>query len=101
MDRAGKAASRTYSVIKRSCNKMLIGKAYWKEEIIPLLLHGIGLINMNGEDTNKLQAIDNRVYGDDYLDKGSGATYSIHPQVSGAGGLASLAIKDWIHQFYA
>ena len=38
---------------------------------------------------------------DDYLDKGSGATYSIHPQVSGAGGLASLAIKDWIHQFYA
>ena len=58
MDRAGKAASRTYSVIKRSCNKMLIGKTYWKEEIIPSVLNGIGLMNMSGEDTNKLQAIE-------------------------------------------
>merc|ERR1712240_698509 len=63
IDRAGKAASRTYSVIKRSCNKMLIGKTYWKGEIIPSVLHGIGLMNLSGEDTNKLQAIENRVYG--------------------------------------
>ena len=63
IDRAGKAASRTYSVIKRSCNKMLIGKTYWKGEIIPSVLHGIGLMNLSGEETNKLQAIENRVYG--------------------------------------
>ena len=63
IDRAGKAASRTYSVIKRSCNKMLIGKTYWKGEIIPSVLNGIGLMNLSGEDTNKLQAIENRVYG--------------------------------------
>ena len=63
MDRAGKAASRTYSVIKRICNKMLIGKTYWKGEIIPSVLHGIGLMNLSGEDTNKLQAIENRLYG--------------------------------------
>ena len=63
MDRAGKAASRTYSVIKRSCNKMLIGKTYWKGKIVPSVLNGIGLMNMSGEETNRLQSIENRVYG--------------------------------------
>ena len=63
MDRAGKAASRTYSVIKRSCNKMLIGKTYWKGKIVPSVLNGIGLMNISGEDTNRLQSIENRVYG--------------------------------------
>ena len=42
---------------------MLIGKTYWKGEIIPSVLNGIGLMNLSGEDTNKLQAIENRVYG--------------------------------------
>merc|ERR1712240_985564 len=63
MDRAGKAASRTYSVIKISLNKMLIGKTYWKGKIVPSVLNGIGLMNMSGEDTNRLQSIENRVYG--------------------------------------
>ena len=64
MDRAGKAASRTYSVIKRSCNKMLIGKTYWKGKIVPSVLNGIGLMNMSGEETNRLQSIENSIWND-------------------------------------
>jgi hypothetical protein len=63
MNRAEGASNRTYSVIKRSCNKMMIGKTYWKGVILPSVLHGIGLIEINKKEVGKLQAIENRAYG--------------------------------------
>ena len=63
MDRAEKDSNRTYSVIERSCNKMLIGKTFWKGVILPAVLHGIGLMEMSKKEMKKLQAIENRVYG--------------------------------------
>ena len=63
MYRADTASHRTYSVIKRSCNKMMIGKIYWKGVILPSVLHGIGLMEMNKREIGKLQAIENRAYG--------------------------------------
>ena len=61
-DRADKSSNRTYSVIKRSCNKMLIGKTYWKGVILPSVLHGVGLMEFTQKEINKLQATENRTY---------------------------------------
>ena len=62
IDKTDKSANRTYSVIKRSCNKMMIGKTYWKGVILPATLYGIGLIETTVKERKKLQAIENRVY---------------------------------------
>ena len=61
-DKADKASNRTYSVIKRSCNKMLIGKTYWKGVTLPAVMYGSGLMELTQKQTNKLQAIENRAY---------------------------------------
>ena len=54
-DKADRGSNRTYSVIKRSCNKMLIGKTYWKGVILPSVLYGTGLIDFTQKEINKLQ----------------------------------------------
>ena len=62
LDKLNRAASRTYSVIKRSCNKMLVGKTYWKGVILPSALHGIGLIDPTKKEISKLQTAENKTY---------------------------------------
>ena len=54
-------ASLTYSVISKSCNKMLIGKTYWKSVDIPMLLHGANVIDYK-KKLRKLQSIENGVF---------------------------------------
>ena len=52
----------TYSVISRSCNKVLIGKTFWKGVVVPSLLHGIEVINYTKNERKSLQIIENSVY---------------------------------------
>ena len=52
----------TYSMIDKSVNRLLIGKAYWKAVALPTVLHGINAINMNKVEINKLQITENNVY---------------------------------------
>ena len=61
-DKADRGSNRTYSVIKRSCNKMLIGKTYWKGVILPSVLYGTGLIDFTQKEINKLQSAEYRTY---------------------------------------
>ncbi|CAL4128873.1 unnamed protein product, partial [Meganyctiphanes norvegica] len=61
-EKARKLANITYSIISRSCNKILIGKTFWKCVVVPSLLHGIEVINYTDTDINKLQIIENSVY---------------------------------------
>ncbi|CAL4081846.1 unnamed protein product [Meganyctiphanes norvegica] len=61
-EKARKLANITYSVISRSCNKILIGKTFWKCVVVPSLLHGIEVINYTNTEINKLQIIENSVY---------------------------------------
>ena len=37
---AEKLANITYSVTSRSCNRMLVGKTYWKSVALPAILYG-------------------------------------------------------------
>ena len=56
-----KMANITYSVIERSCNKLLIGKTFWKSIVLPSSLYGTNIINLTEDNINELQKIENSV----------------------------------------
>ena len=62
IDSAQKYANMTYSIIKRSVNKMLIGKTFWKNVVLPTILQGVGLMTFTSKEIKKLQVIENGVY---------------------------------------
>ena len=51
--KAQKMANLTYSVIGKSCNKLLIGKTFWKNIVLPSVLHGVAVVNMREGDIKK------------------------------------------------
>ena len=53
LKKAQKLANVTYSVIAKSCNKILIGKTFWKSVAIPSIVHGVNMINMTETDIEK------------------------------------------------
>ena len=57
-----KFENMTYSVISKSCNKILIGKTYWKGMVLPSVLNGIGVMNVSNEIIENVQGIENGVY---------------------------------------
>ena len=61
LQKARKMANIIYSVIERSCNKLLIGKTFWKSIILPSVLYGSNIINLTEDNINKLQKIENSV----------------------------------------
>ena len=50
-----------YSVINKSCNKLLMGKAYWKNIALPSILYGSNVINMTVSEIEEIQRIENSV----------------------------------------
>ena len=61
-EKADKYEPTTYSTIKTSCNKVLIGKNYWKGIIIPTILYGAGLYNVTKKEISNLQTKENDCY---------------------------------------
>lgn len=62
MSAAKRMSNMTYSVISRSCNKVMVGKTYWKGVVLPSLLFGISVINWNDKEIEKLQREENNVW---------------------------------------
>ena len=62
INKANKLANLTYSVIAKSCNKVLIGKTYWKCVALPSILYGISTIHLTETEIDRLQRIENSVY---------------------------------------
>ena len=62
IQKARKMANITYSVIERSCNKLLIGKTFWKSIVLPSVIYGTNIINLTEDNINELQKIENSVY---------------------------------------
>ena len=62
IENARKMANITYSVIEKSCNKLLIGKTFWKSIALPSLLYGTNIINLTDDNIRELQKIENSVY---------------------------------------
>ena len=44
--KAIKLSNMTYSVIEKSCNKLVIGKTYWKSVVVPSILYSVNNIDM-------------------------------------------------------
>ena len=62
IEKARKLANMTYAVIEKSCNKLLIGKTYWKSVALSAILYGINVINLTEDDIKSLHTIENSVY---------------------------------------
>ena len=62
MKKAQKMGNLTHGIICRSCNKLMIGKTYWKNLALPGILYGINVITLTEKEVNQLQVIENGVY---------------------------------------
>merc|ERR1712179_319988 len=56
-------AKNTYSVIEKCCNKVLIGKTFWKGVALPSILMGNQVVNFTKTQIEGLQVTENGVYG--------------------------------------
>ena len=45
----------TNSVIEKSFHRVMMGKTYWKGVLLPSALYGAEVIDMKGEEIDKLQ----------------------------------------------
>ena len=59
---ANKFVNQIYSILGNSCNRMLIGKTYWKGLVLQVLLYCTEIIVFNEEELKKLQTCDNKAY---------------------------------------
>ena len=60
--KAYKLSNQTASVAARSCNRLLVGKIFWKGVALPSLLHSTEAIYLSTEEMNKLQVIENKTF---------------------------------------
>ena len=52
----------TYSVVERSCDRLLIGKTFWKSVVLPGVLHAGEVMVWNRTEMEKMQRIENGVW---------------------------------------
>ena len=57
-----KMSNIAFSVVARSCNKILIGKTYWKSVVLPSVLTAGAVVDWNKTELDKLQRIENKVW---------------------------------------
>ena len=62
INKAKQLANMTYSIISRSCNRLMIGKNYWKSMCLSIILYAAEVIEYTEEEIAKLQVIENSVY---------------------------------------
>jgi len=55
-------SNMTYSIIERSCNKIMIGKTYWEMIVLPSLLFGSAIVPWNKTEIENLQRSENDVW---------------------------------------
>ena len=60
--KAKKYVNMMYSTIINACDRVLIGKTYWKQIAMPSFLYGQEIIEYDKKDLIELQKIDNQVY---------------------------------------
>ena len=62
LNKAKQLANMTYSITERSCNRLLVGKGYWKGVGLAVTLYGAEILDYSKEELEKLQRIENKVY---------------------------------------
>ena len=59
VEKAKKMSSMAYSVIEKSCHKVVIGKVYWKSVVLPGVLFAMEIVDIREEDIEKMQRQEN------------------------------------------
>lgn len=59
---ARKMTNNIYSVISRCCNRLMVGKTYWKGLAVPTFLYASEILDFTETDLGALQRIENQVY---------------------------------------
>ena len=62
LEKAHNLANLTYRAINKSCNKVLIGKTYWKTMVLSKVLQGLGTMCFNKDFIKEMQIIENGVF---------------------------------------
>ena len=62
LKRATNFSNMIYLVTGKCVNRMLMGKAYWKNLILPSLLYGTGVMTFSSKEIGQLQVIENSAY---------------------------------------
>lgn len=62
IEKAKRSAQLTYNVIAKACNKVIIGKTYWKSIAMPSFLYGVSVMDIKKGTIDKLQKIEYDVY---------------------------------------
>ena len=59
IDKARRLSNMAYSVMEKSCHKVVIGKVYWKSIVLPSVLFAMEVIDLREEDIEKMQRQEN------------------------------------------
>ena len=62
MELAERMSNVTYSVISRACERMYIGKVFWKSVVLPRVMSSAAVIGWNVKEIEKMQRIENEVW---------------------------------------
>ena len=62
LDKARKYSNLMPVIISRSCNKILIGKTFWKSAALPIILHGAEILYYTKKQLNDLQTEENKAF---------------------------------------
>ena len=62
LNKAHKFSNLLPAIIYKSSNRLLIGKVFWKNVVVPKLLFAVTVIPLNQEFITKLQRIENKAY---------------------------------------
>lgn len=62
MNKANQLANMAYSITERSCNRLLVGKGYWKGVGLATIAYGAEILYYTKKELDKLQCTENKVY---------------------------------------
>ena len=82
----------TYSVMHKSCNKIVIGKVYWKSVVLPAVLTGASVLCWTRSELEMLQRIENGVWHVMLGAPGYASVSTLQGEV-GASGMVARDIK--------
>ena len=59
LEKGKKMSNMTYSVIEKSCHRVVVGKAYWKSVVLASVMYGAEIVDVREEEIEKLQRQEN------------------------------------------
>lgn len=62
LEKAHKMANMTLPIIHKSCQRLLIGKTFWKSVALPSILYGSSIVSLTDSEIGQLQRIENSVF---------------------------------------